>query len=540
MRISTAQFYETSASNYSRTYANVVKTGDEVASQVKLNTAGDDPVGAARVLQLQQMGTMLNQYNSNIGTINTGVVNSETALKSITDSIQRAQELVLGASNATFTDKDRQANAAELTSLQGQILGLMNSQDADGSYLFSGSKSTTPPYAVNPDGTYSYQGDQTRNMLTVGNGISMASNTTGWDAFEQAINTTRTSTTLTAGADDGVISLSGGSVSNSGTYDAKFAAGQPYKISFTSSTQFQILDKDNNDVTGEATSVGKFSSGSAADQTIGFRGLELTMNINLTDAQRNDATQADAAVKDHTFTLAASPSSVTTARLPANQSSNVITNSVVTDQGEFDKTFPNGGAVLRFSDANTFSVYAAPYDPASKPVVKDATVSTVTSGTPPATTTTATGVAAGITFSFSTPVAMQDGDQFTVQSNTQHNENILNTLGSIITALNGKVDGDPVAKQKLQASLTSSIGNLKSQLDQVNNAVSDGGARSRTATDQGVTNQSLLDGNTNEAGTITASDPVDAIARLTLQKTMLQASQLVFTQLSSLNLFSKL
>ncbi|NBB12924.1 flagellar hook-associated protein 3 [Pseudomonas sp. SLFW] len=534
MRISTTQFYETSASNYSRTYANVVKTGDEVASQVKLNTAGDDPVGAARVLQLQQMGTMLNQYKSNIDNINTGVVQTETALTSITSAIQRAQDLVLQAGSATFTDKDRQANAAELSSLQSQILGLMNSKDANGSYLFSGSKSTTPPYVVNPDGTYSYQGDQTRNMLAIGSGISMASNTTGWDAFEQAVNTTRTSSTLTAGADDGVISLSGGVVANDATYDSKFTAGQPYKISFTSSTQYQILDKNNTDVTAEATSVGKFDSSSAAGQTIGFRGLELTLNINLTDAQKATTTTADAAVSNHTFTLGVTPSSVSTARLPTNSSaSTVITSSQVTDQATFDKIFPNGGAILRFTGANTFDLYAAPYDPASTPVVTGGSLT----GTPVANQ----AVAAGVTFTFSgSPPALADGDQFTANSSTRQTENILNTLSTVITALNGKVDGDPVATQKLQATLNSTIGNLKSQANQVSDAVSDGGARSATATDQRVTNQNLLDNGTTEAGTITASDPVDAISRLTLQKTMLQASQLVFTQLSSLNLFSKL
>ncbi|MFK3970474.1 flagellar hook-associated protein 3 [Pseudomonas sp. NPDC087358] len=534
MRISTAQFYETSASNYSRTYANVVKTGDEVASQVKLNTAGDDPVGAARVLQLQQMGTMLNQYSSNISTVSTGVTNTETALTAITSAIQRAQELTLGAGNGTFTDKDRQANAAELTSLQGQILGLMNSQDADGSYLFSGSKSTTPPYAVNPDGTYSYQGDQTRNMLAIGSGISMASNTTGWDAFEQAVNTTRTSATLTTPAtDDGMISLSGGSVSNSATYDSKFTSGQPYKISFENGSQFKILDKDNNDVTGEATSAGSFSTTSAGTQTIGFRGLELGLNINLTAAQYGSSTAADAAMTaaPHTFVLAATPSTVSTARLPGNSSQNtVITGSTVTDQSTFDQTFPNGGAVLHFTDSATFDLYASPYDPAtSKPVVTGASL------------TGNTATAAGVTFTFSgTPPALASGDQFTAQSSTQQSQNILNTLSNVISALNGKVDGDPVAVQKLQATLTSTIGNLKSAANQINDVVSDGGARQATATDQGVTNQNLLDNGTTEASTITASDPVDAIARLTLQKTMLQASQLVFTQLSALNLFSKL
>ncbi len=536
MRISTTQFYETSASNYSRTYANVTKTGDEVASQIKLNTAADDPVGAARVLQLQQMGSMLNQYKSNIDTVNTSVVQSETALTAITSAIQRAQELVLSAGSATYTDKDRQASASELKELQTQILGLMNSKDADGSYLFSGSKSSTPPYAVNPDGSYSYQGDQTRNMLNIGNNISMASNTTGWDAFEQAVNTTRTSATLKSPAtDDGMISLSGGSVSNSATYSSQFTAGQPYSISFSNSTQYTILDKDGKDVTGDATSAGKFSATSAANQTIGFRGLELNLNINLTDAQYGSAAAAETAMSatPHTFELAVSPSTISTARLPGNPSTTVITGTSVTDQTKFNESFPSGGAVLRFTSATNYELYAAPYDAATSSPVSTGTLS----GTPVANQ----AVAAGVTFTLSgTPPAPAAGDQFTAQSSTQQNQNILNTLSSVITALNGKVDGDPVATQKLQATLTSTIGNLQSAANQISDAVSDGGARARTSTDQGVTNQNLIDNGTTESSTITASDPVDAIARLTLQKTMLQASQLVFTQLSALNLFSKL
>jgi flagellar hook-associated protein 3 FlgL len=536
MRISTAQFYESSATNYSRNYANVTKTGDEVASQVKLNTAGDDPVGAARVLQLQQMGTMLNQYKSNIDTVNTGVVTTETALTAITSAIQRAQELTLAAGNATFTDKDRQANASELKELQTQILGLMNSQDADGNYLFSGSKSSTAPYTVNADGTYSYQGDQTRNMLAIGNGISMASNTTGWDAFEQAVNTTRTSTTLVSPTtDDGMISLSGGSVSNSATYDSSFTTGQPYSISFTDGKQYTITDKDGSDVTGDATSSGKFSTTSSANQTISFRGLELNLNINLTSDQYASADAANTAMtgSPHTFQLAVSPSNVSTARLPANVSDTVITNSTVTDQTTFDNTFPSGGAIMVATGSTTFDLYATPYNAAtSKPVSSGTIVGDK-------------AVASGVTFTFSvtapaTTASLNPGDQFTAQSSTQQNQNILNTLTNVINALNGKVDGDPIAAQKLQATLTSTIGNLTSASSQISDAVSDGGARSRTATDQGVTNQSLMDNGTTEAGTITASDPVDAIARLTLQKTMLQASQMVFTQLSALNLFSKL
>jgi flagellar hook-associated protein 3 FlgL len=127
-----------------------------------------------------------------------------------------------------------------------------------------------------------------------------------------------------------------------------------------------------------------------------------------------------------------------------------------------------------------------------------------------------------------------------VQTNTHQTQNILNTLTSVITALNTPADGNPVAMQKLNSSLDSALGNLTSGTEQISTAISSGGARQNAATNQGVTNDSLQASNSTNQSAITASDPVDAIARLTMQKTMLQAMQLVFTQVSQLNLFSKI
>ncbi|WP_268800276.1 flagellar hook-associated protein 3 [Pseudomonas huanghezhanensis] len=526
MRISTAQFYETSAANYQRNYSNVLKTSDEVSSEVRLNTAGDDPLGAARVLQLQQQNALLTQYKSNISTVSTNVTQSESAMTGIQSAIQSAQELVLKTANATYTDKDRQATADELKQLQQQILGLMNSKDASGAYLFSGSKSTTPPYAVNPDGSYSYQGDQTKMNVDIGTGISMATNTTGWDAFEQAINTTRTSTTLTAPAtNDGVVALSGGSVTSSVAYDAKFGEGEPYSVSFQSSTQFKITDKNGNDVTADSSQAGAFTSNNASNQTIAFRGLELNLNINLTTAQYSNSAAADAAVAGHTFTLGVSPSSVATSRLPGNTSAAVITGSTVSDTATYNNSFPSGGAILKFTSATDFSMYASPYTAGDK---------SISSGTMAGNVATAAGI------SFTVSGAPNANDQFTVQGSTQQTQNVLNTLTTAIKALTTPADGKPQVMQSLQATITSAIGNLKSASLKVGSAIAEGGTRQATSDDQNVTNQSMIDNASNESSKITAADPVDSVARLTLQKTMLQASQLVFTQLSALNLFSKL
>lgn len=535
MRISTAQFYEVSAANYQRTYANVIATGNEVASQVKLNTAADDPVGAARVLQLQQQNAMLDQYKSNISTVNSNATQAETAMKSIETALQRAQELIIGASNASYTDLDRQANASELAGLQTEIAGLMNSQDASGKYLFSGSKSSTPPYSLNADGTYSYNGDQTSIKLAIGDGLQVASNTTGWDAFEQALNTTRTSATLTSPAtDDGKVTLSGGIVTSTADYDSKFVDGQPYTVKFISSTQIEIRDANNNAVTSEVSQGGVISSASDANQSVSFRGVTLNLNINLTDAERADIGTTDP-VAGHTFTLGISPSNVSTTRMPSNTSSAVVSSAVVTDASAYNKSFPEGGAVLRLTSATTFGLYSSPYTAGDTAVSTGNLVSTTT---PPATTPVYSATASGVTFTFS--AQPEDQDQYVANTTTNQTQNVLNTLTSAIKALNTPTDGSVVTKQKLQAALDSALGNIKSASNQLGIATADGGTRQVVASNQGTTNDTQSASNTAEQATITDADPVESIAKLTLQKTMLTASQLVFTQVSQLNLFSKL
>ncbi|PBQ16707.1 flagellar hook-associated protein 3 [Pseudomonas congelans] len=530
MRISTTQFYEATNANYQRNYSNLNKTSEEVSSGIKLNTASDDPVGASRVLQLTQQNSMLTQYEANIGTINTNVVNTETALTSIVDTMQAAREEIVSASNGALTDSDRLAKAAALKQYQSQILGLMNSQDPNGQYIFAGSKASTPPYSQNADGSYSYKGDQTSVNLAVGNGLVMASNTTGFEAFEQAVNATRTSSTLVSPAtDDGKIGLSGGLVTSTPTYNSNYQGGEPYTLTFLSGTQFKITDATGTDVSSEASSGGKFSNGSFDAQTFTFRGVELTLNVNLTAADKATSATADAALANRTYQLASTPDSVSTSRSAGNTSTATVSSSVVgnsaADRTAFNNTFPTDGAILKFTSPTDYELYAAPVTSSSKPV---------SSGTMSGSTANASGVNFNIS---GTPAA---GDQFLVESGTHQTENILNTLTAAIKALSTPADRNLVASQKLSASMTSALGNMSSSIEQASTARSNGGARQLAATAQGTTNDMLKGNNTVEQGTYVNADIVEATTRLTLQKTMLDASQQVFTMLSKLNLFSQL
>jgi flagellar hook-associated protein 3 FlgL len=521
MRISTAQFYESSAANYQKNFSNVVKSSEEASSLVRVNTAADDPVGASRLLQLGQQASMLDQYEANATTIKATLGATEAVMTSINNVLQRARELAVGAGNASYTDADRQANASELGQIEEQLQSLMNTKDENGKYIFAGSKGDTVPFTRNDDGTYSYNGDQVTLDLAIGDNMSMATNSTGWEVFQQAINTSRSEVTRTAPVvDDGRVVLSNGQVSSSLTYNSKFRSGEPYTVDFVSGTQLKITDSGGSDVTAEASQGGAFNPATAAGQTVSFRGVDLTLNINLAAGDT-----AAAVLPGHTFTLAAKPDTFTATRSPGNPTPTQVTGSSITNPVAYHASFPTGSAVMKFTSATAFDLYAAPLTANSK---------IVSSGTVAAGVATASGV------SFNLSGAPAAGDQFSVAVNTHETQNILDTVSQLKTALNTPTNGNPILTQKLQASLASGIGNLASGNDQLSSALSSVGGRGSALDTQSDTNQSLVLANTQTQSAIRDSDPAEVMTRLTLQQTMLQASQLAFSKIAQLGLFNKI
>lgn len=515
MRISTGQFYASSAANYQKNFANVVKSSEEASSLVRVNTAADDPVGASRLLQLGQQASMLAQYKINSNTIKATLGQAESVMTSITNVLQRAKELAIGANNAGFTDADRQANASELGKIEDQLLSLMNSQDENGKYIFAGSKGDTVPFTRNSDGTYSYNGDQVTLNLPVGDSMSMATNSTGWEVFQQAINTSRTQ--VTGSINDGLVTLSDGQVSSNVTYNGKFRGGEPYTVEFVSGTQLKITDGLGNDVTNEASQGGVISN--AKGQSISFRGVDLALNIN----------DPAAPLTGRTFTLEGKPDTFNVSRGPGNPSSVQATGTRITDQAAYSASFPSGSAVLKFTSATTFDLYAAPVTADSQPV---------SSGTMVGNTATASGVEFTLNDTVANP--LQNGDQFNIAVNTHETQNILDTVSQLKTALNTPSSGDAVATQKQQAAMTAGMANLASGLDQVSVSISSIGGRGAALDNQIESNEALVLANSQTQSTIRDSDPAEVMTRLTLQQNMLQASQLAFSKIASLGLFNRL
>ncbi|MNJ35803.1 Flagellar hook-associated protein 3 [compost metagenome] len=521
MRISTSQFYQTSASNYQRNFANVVKTGEQASDNIRVRTAADDPVGAARLLQLQQQSNLIDQYNGNITNVRNSLGTAESTLNGITNILARVKELAVGAGNGSFTDADRKANAQELGQLEEQLYSLMNSRDENGKYLFSGSRGDTKPYVRNADGTYTYQGDQSTLNLQVGDMLSMATNESGYSVFEQALNTSRSQTSLTSpAAADSRVSLSDGQVSGSTVYNDRFRSGEPYVITFINSTQYKITDSTGTiDYTMEASGGGTFDS--TKTSSISFRGVDMRVDVNFRDGDNG-------AIAPHEFTLASKPDSIAGSRSPGNPSSSQVSGANIVDPTAYHNAFPGGGAIIKFTSDTAYEVYAQPMGPDARPFATGSLTGTK-------------ATIAGVEFDFTgAPNAPKGGDQFSVKVDSHQTQNILDTISQFRKALEMPVDTDLDSKQKYLAALDSTIGNLESGANKIAEAISSIGARGAALDVQAETNESLKIANTKTQSSIRDADPAEVLIRLSLQQTMLQASQLAFTKISSLSLFNQL
>lgn len=539
MRISTEQYFNTTTARYTNNFSNVTKTQQQIDSGVRIQTAADDPVGAARLLLLQQQQDMLGQYAGNISSMKNSLNSEESVLDAIDTALQRASELslkVAGKGGGGISDAERKTVAAEIGEIEKQVLSLLNSKDSFGHYLFAGGKSDTPPYARNSDGTYSYQGDETPLSLKVSDTLSMVVNDTGKSILEGTVNAGRTQ--ATGSINDGKVLVSGGIVTSPSTYDSSFTDGQPYKLTFISSTEYTVTDGAGNDITAQTPGNGKFDATKEGSASVTVRGVTFDIGQNLGDAK--PGAEADAIYKDREFTLQSKPDSFSISRTPSNASSAQLSGGTVTSQADYSSTFPNKGAVIKFTSATAYEVYAQPITADSKPVSNGAVVpgTPAQPGPPPVPATPDSITAAGVKFNITG--APGTGDQFAVGSNTHKTQNALDTLSQLRQALETPSDGNPLAQAMVTDVVNSAIANIKASQVQIDSVRGSIGARMNSLAIQETENTSMVLANKSTIAVIGDTDMAGASIDLAFQKAMLEASQLAFVKISQLSLFSKM
>ncbi|WP_347506064.1 flagellar hook-associated protein 3 [Pseudomonas anguilliseptica] len=556
MRISSIQAFNNGVSGLGRNYSNVIRTQEQISSGNRILTPADDPVASVRLLQLEQQQAVLGQYKENLTAAKNSLTQEETTITSVVNVLQRIRELAVQAGGGALSAEDRKSIAKELSEREGELLNLMNSRNARGEYLFSGFLGKTEPFLRNPDGTFSYQGDEGQRSLQVAGSSNVAINDNGKRLFEDVSNANRIinalgvnnpalptpplpATTIPAlPAANQRVFMSPGLVQDNQTFNSNFRAGEPYSLAFVSGKEFRIYDSAGADVTSEVPGGGLIDPLATGGNTINFRGMRFQLDVvlqpgdnelDLDNLLANTATPGTPGINTHSFTLQSAPTDFAANRSSTNNSAAVIAPGGISNQATFDSQFPTSGIVLRFTDATNYEVYAQPVGPGSPVLTTGAVV-----GPYPATFSVF-----GADFSMSAPAAAAGGDEFGVQPQFQEQRSILNTISRLRQALESSPTS-PAGNLGVRDEVAIALTNLDNGIGQVLEVQTEIGARLNLIDTTEIDNEDVTLVNKAVQADLRELDYAEALSRLSFQTIVLEAAQQSYVKIAGLNLFNQL
>jgi flagellar hook-associated protein 3 FlgL len=238
LRISTSAIFDAGTTQLNTLQSQMAKTQMQLSTNKRNLTAADDPIATARALEVTQSQSMNTQFGTNRSNANASLSLVEKTLQDVTGQIQDIQTLIVTAGNGAYDASNRAALATELEGRLTDLIGLANTADGTGGYLFSGYQSTTQPFSKTTTGA-TYQGDQGQRTLQVGSSRKMAISETGSAIFEAIPTGNGRFTTAAAGTNTGSGIVSPGAVVDSSqlnghSYEIKFGvAGTPAATTYT-------------------------------------------------------------------------------------------------------------------------------------------------------------------------------------------------------------------------------------------------------------------------------------------------------------------
>ena len=243
MRVSTAQFYRGSLDTIFDRQNSLARVQEQLATGSRLIAGADDPVGSGRLVALNERISRLESFESNLDTVDSRLSLEESVMASANDSLNRVRELAVQANNAAITAEGRRAIADEVRQKVEELLDLANARDANGEYLFSGTRTQTTPFVRN-GADFDYQGNSGQRFASISDDLQLAMTDPGNRIFSDILDGNGTFATVANAANTGSGVIDRGSVVDPGTW-----VPDGYTVSFPAPDQYEVRDSSNALVT---------------------------------------------------------------------------------------------------------------------------------------------------------------------------------------------------------------------------------------------------------------------------------------------------
>lgn len=263
MRVSTNEFFRQAVQSVTLQQEALSQQQLQLASGKRILKPSDDPIGTAQVLNLTSSQEVNSQHIRNAGRAESRLAVAETTLASVTENLQRVRELTVQAANDSQTSNTRADIAEEIEQRLEELRSLANTTDANGEYIFGGTKSNTQPF-VTSAGITDYSGDDGQRFVSIGGERQVAVNVPGSRVFMAAPAGNGAFTVDASGANAGTGVIGTGSL-----IDAKAFDGDDYTVEFTAPDQYEIRSSS-----GAVIATQSYTSGDSIDS---IAGIEFTI-----------------------------------------------------------------------------------------------------------------------------------------------------------------------------------------------------------------------------------------------------------------------
>jgi flagellar hook-associated protein 3 FlgL len=202
MRISTTQIYGQGLKAFGDQQTKLARLQQQISTGQKLTKPSDDPAGSARVLELEQVVAINEQYQSNISQAKHRLELEDSTLTSVESVMQRIRELVIQGNNAVMSAESRNAIADEIDERYKELISLSNATDENGDYLFAGYQNQSEPFTEQTTGSIKqvqFNGDQGRRYFQISQSRQIDASINGSEVFMQVSSSVALNETTAAG-----------------------------------------------------------------------------------------------------------------------------------------------------------------------------------------------------------------------------------------------------------------------------------------------------------------------------------------------------
>lgn len=250
LRVSTHSLYRVGEQSVVARQRELLETQVQLSHGKRIASPADDPLGAADATAVRSSLAQFSQFKQNQDHARYVLNLQESSLRGVIDSVHDIQEKLVAAGNGSYTNNERIIVAQELEGILGRMVGLANSGDGVGGYLFAGARESTVPFTQSGTAV-NFNGDSILQTLEVSKDRFQQIKFSG-DAIFQKIRPGNGSFTTAASATNtgsGVIDV--GSVS-----DPSALTGSAYTVTFAvaaGATTYQMVRASDSAVVASGT-----------------------------------------------------------------------------------------------------------------------------------------------------------------------------------------------------------------------------------------------------------------------------------------------